>query len=133
MAGHKTDRTNLAVGMVMVQDGPEVRRSCAHESSAKAARIVSRPSARSRGGYVETGVRPLTVFTKGEAQQCRRSQGHQPHNRGGSMVRVQDGGCIRSSESGRDDSIPSGVFCGGDAVPPGTFHGGDNVPPGTFH
>jgi hypothetical protein len=49
------------------------------------------------------------------------------------MVTVHDGGCIRPSESSRDDSIPSGVFSGGDAVPPGTFHGGDSVPPGTFH
>ena len=38
------------------------------------------------------------------------------------MARVHDGGCIRPSESNRDDLIPIGVFRGGDSVPPGTFH-----------
>ncbi|MDW7762089.1 MAG: hypothetical protein SCM96_15815 [Acidobacteriota bacterium] len=31
------------------------------------------------------------------------------------------------------DSLPAGIFRGGDAIPPGTFHGGDAIPRGTFH
>ena len=32
------------------------------------------------------------------------------------MDSVHDGGCIRSSESRRDNSSPRGVFSGGDSV-----------------
>lgn len=62
------------------------------------------------------------------------NRGMSPITKERGMQKVHnDGGCIRVTDSSRDDSIPKGVFSSGDSVPPGTFHGGDSVPIGTFH